>query len=100
MFRLVQNHPATQDDFRSQRAERPFVVVDIPECLVRGISVYGDRADCDKTRKLPRFRGRFVCQVRLQAGAGAIQQTFRPSHHTWWPLEAFDILAHCEILAP
>jgi hypothetical protein len=46
--------------------------------------------------KLPCLRGSRVCAVRLGAGAGRLLQTFRPSHHTWWPFAAFDILGHCE----
>jgi hypothetical protein len=95
VFRLVRNTPPTMDDFRSQRAEKPRAIFQVSECQARGLSVFADRQDAEaKVLKLPRFRGCFVCRVTLQAGAGRIQQTFQPSHHTWWPLAAFDILAH------
>jgi hypothetical protein len=96
VFRLVRSKPPGLNDFRSQRAERPEAIVRISECLMRGLSVYAVRADCKKTPKLPRFRESFVCRVRLVMGAGRTQQTFQPSHHTWWPFADYDILAYCE----
>ena len=101
VFRLVKTFPATPDDFRSQRAERPVAVFKgVSECQACGVSVFTEREDAvQKALLLPRFRGFKVCQVRLVDGAGRIQQTFQPSHHTWWPLAAFDILAHCEMEA-
>ncbi|MBK6728412.1 MAG: hypothetical protein IPG63_14445 [Xanthomonadales bacterium] len=96
VFRLVRNMPPTLDDFRSQRAEKPETVFQVSECQARGLSVFAERQDAEaRALKLPRFRGCLVCRVTLEAGAGRIQQTFQPSHHTWWPLAAFDILTHC-----
>ena len=95
VFRLVKGNPPGLNDFRSQRAERPDAVFRISECLIHGLSVYAERADCDRTRKLPRFRNSYICRVRLGFGAGRIQQTFQPSHHTWWPFAEFDILEYC-----
>ena len=98
VFRLVRNTPPTADDFKSQRAEKPNAVFHVSECHARGLSVFADRRDAvEKALKLPRFRGCLICRVMLQAEAGRIQQTFQPSHHTWWPLAAFDILAHCGV---
>lgn len=100
VFRLVSANPAVLDDFRSQRAERPRAVFrGVPECLACGVSVHAERPASEKMRKLPRFKNSLVCRVRLVNGAGRIQQTFQPPHHTWWPLAAFDILSHCEVLA-
>ena len=98
VFRLVKTSPATLDDFRSQRAEKPAAVFKgVTECHACGLSVFKERQDAvQKVLLLPRFRGFHVYSVRLAAGAGRIQQTFKPSHHTWWPLAEFDILGHCE----
>jgi len=99
VYRLVRGHPPGLDDFRSQRAERPQGVFrGVSECLARGLSVHSQRADSEKTRKLPRFKNSFVCRLRLANGAGRIQPTFQPSHHTWWPLASFDILGHSEVV--
>ena len=99
VFRLVFTNPPAGDDFRSQRAERPDAVFPprITECVARGVSVHTERKDSEKARRLPRFRRALICGVRLTASAGHIQQTFQPSHHTWWPLATFDILAHCQV---
>ena len=94
VFRLVRNTPPTLDDFRSQRAERPEAIFQVSECQARGLSVLADRSDSERALKLPVLRGRLICRLRLDVGAGRIQQTGRPSHHTWWPLAAFDIVAH------
>lgn len=100
VFRLVATNPPTADDFLSQRARRPSAIFPpgSSECLSRGLSVHTERKDSEKLWLLPLFKKRtLLCQVRLRTGAGRIQQTFQPSHHTWWPLAAFDILAECEI---
>lgn len=97
VFRLVRGNPATLDDFRSQRAEKPGAIFSVSECQARGLSVFADRRDSERALKLPNLRGRQVCRLRLEVGAGRVQQTGRPSHHTWWPLAAFDILAHVEV---
>jgi hypothetical protein len=96
-FRLVRNNPPTLDDFRSQRGEKPDAVFQVSECQARGLSVFADRRDSERALKLPKLRGRLSCRLLLEAGAGRIQQTGRPSHHTWWPLADFDILAHCGV---
>lgn len=96
VFRLVRTCPPTLDDFRSQREEKPNAVFHVTECQARGLSVHADRSDSEKATKLTALRGRLVCQVRLEVGAGAIQQTGRRSHYTWWPSADFDILAHCD----
>lgn len=98
VYRLVRASPPGLGDFRSQRDERPQAVFQVSECLSRGLSVHTVRSDSERMRKLPRFKNHLVCRVHLESGAGKIQQTFQPSHHTWWPLAAFDILGHCEVL--
>lgn len=98
VFRLVKTQPPTLADFKSQRAEKPQAVFHgVTECQALGLSVFTERQDSEKALKLPVLRGRFVCRVSLGAGAGRIQQTGRPSHHTWWPLAEFDILAHSNV---
>ena len=100
VFRLVRNRTPTEEDFRSQRAERPGRVFHgVTECQARGLSVHGERHDSERARKLPNLRGRFICLVRLEAGAGRVQQTGVPSHHTWWPRANFDILGRCSVEA-
>ena len=100
VYRLVRSVPPALDDFRSQRAEKPEAFFNVDECRARGLSVYTERVDCDMPLKLPRFRRHRICIVTLDHGAGRIQQTGQLSHHTWWPLADFDILAHCRMETP
>jgi hypothetical protein len=99
VYRLVRNNPPTDCDFRSQQAERPNRTFTGIECIARGLSVHTDRTQSVQVRNgLPRLKGLLICRVVLSYGAGRIQRTFRhPSHHTWWPLNEFDILAHCSV---
>ena len=99
VFRLVRTDPPTHNDFLSQRQEKPGKVFDnVTECQACGLSVFADKHDAvAKAQKLPHLKNRRICRVTLQAGAGRIQPTFQPSHHTWWPLAKFDILAHCAV---
>lgn len=98
VFRLVRSDPPTDEDFKSQRAEKPnHIFIGVTECMARGLSVYAERRDTEKALKLPSLRGRFICRLRLKSGAGRIQQTGRRSHHTWWPLASYDILAQGEV---
>ena len=100
VFRLVRTHLPTADDFRSQRAEKPFQKFGVSECRARGLSVFSRREEASqRAMKLPALRGRLVCRVQLESGAGRIQQTGQRSHHTWWPLAEFDILSRCAVEA-
>jgi hypothetical protein len=97
VFRLVRSNPPTEDDFRSQRAERPKASFSAAECMARGLSVHGRRDISERMQKLPTFQNHHVCIVLLNVGAGYIQQTGQPSHHTWWPFATFNILDHSEV---
>jgi hypothetical protein len=99
VFRLVRSDPPTAQDFFSQRQEKPERAFPrVSECEACGLSVFAERRDAEvKALKLPHLKNRKLCRVTLPAGAGRIQQTFQPTHHTWWPLAGFDILAHCGV---
>lgn len=99
VFRLVRNDPPDEQDFLSQRQEQPDRAFrGVTECQTCGLSVFAVKDDAvAKALKLPNLKGRKVCRVKLSHGAGHIQQTFQPSHHTWWPLAAFDLLGNCEV---
>ena len=99
-FRLVRTTPPTDDDFRSQRAEKPdHVFPGATECEARGLSVHTERRDSERALKLPSLRGRFICRLRLESGAGRILKTGARSHYTWWPLSDYDILNRCTVEA-
>ena len=98
VFRLVWNNPPTDDDFKSQRAEKPTRNFKVSECIARGVSVFKERAAAEKMSKLRNLKGTMVCQVELNKGAGRIQRTGSRSHYTWWPLAEFEILSNCVVL--
>ena len=100
VFRLVRTNPPTDDDFRSQRAEKPNRAFDgISECTTRGVSVYPDPMDMKPVLKLRHMRGRLICRVELDRGAGFILRTGE-AHHTWWPFAEFDILTNSTVIEP
>ena len=101
VYRLVRNSPPTDDDFRSQRAERPNrAFPGVSECQARGVSVFARRDVAESLVARGNLRGAVVCQVTLARGAGYIMPTGRRSHHTWWPLADYDILANCQVTTP
>ena len=101
VYRLVRNNPPTDDDFRSQRAERPEQIFrDVTECQARGLSVFTNLNIAERLSTSGRLQGMAVCRVTLATGAGRIQPTGRRSHHTWWPLADYDILTNCQVVAP
>ena len=98
VYRRVWNDPPVDDDFRSQRAENPSKKFNVSECRARGVSVFVEREDLETLLKRPNFGGGQIAQVALYRGAGYIEHTSRhTSHHTWWPLAAYDILAMCQV---
>ena len=98
VYRLIQSVAPSEKDFQSQRAQKPKARFGrVSECRTRGLSVYSRKVDAEKALKLPQFRTYKICRVTLNHGAGKIQQTGRPTHHTWWPLAQYDILANCKV---
>ena len=98
-YRLVCNAPPTDDDFRSQRTLEPNRDFGVSECRTRGLSVFTQASDATRAARRSRnLRGAKLAQLTLNQGAGCIKQTGSRSHHTWWPYQAFDILANCEVM--
>ncbi len=95
VYRLVRHNPPVDDDFRSQRAERPQRTFPVPECQVRGVSVFDNLRVAARWSNSRNLRGTQVCRVTLTQGPGRILKTGSPAHYTWWPLADFDILANC-----
>lgn len=98
VYRLVNALPPCEDDFRSQRAERPNAVFprSVPECRARGISVFVNATGAEKAKQSsPRLRGKMVCVVKLGNGAGRIMSS-HSAHRTWWPYATYNILGACE----
>ena len=97
VYRLVRHNPPTDDDFRSQRAEKPYARFNTSECQARGLSVFSRRGDAERQSTRRNLWGTMVCPVSLMPGAGRILKTGGGSHHTWWPLASYDISANCQM---
>ena len=87
VYRLVRNNPPSDDDFRP-----------VTECQARGVSVFASLNIAEDLSTRGSLQGRAVCQVILAPGAGRILPTGGRSHHTWWPLADYDILANCQVM--
>lgn len=97
MYRLVRTDPPDHTDFRSQRAENPNRHFNVPECIARGVSVFSDQNVAGDLLRLPSQRGKLICELTLDNGAGFILKTGRPSHFTWWPFAEFDIVGNSQV---
>ena len=98
-YRLVNNKPPTDDDFRSQRTLEPNRDFGVSECRAKGLSVFMEAADAARVaQRSKNLQGAKLARVTLNQGAGYIKQTGSRSHHTWWPYQAFDILSNCEVM--
>ena len=100
LYRLVRNNPPTDDDFRSQRAEKPTARFNVSECRARGVSVFTNLSDAERQTRRRNLRHLTPCLITLTAGAGRIQKTGGSSHYTWWPYKDYDILANCQMVNP
>ena len=98
VYRLLKSSTPLNEDFDSQRAERPNIRFNTDECHARGLSVFTRRQDLERILKMPRHRGKRVGRVLLGMGPGYIQKTGRGSHHTWWPFSEYDILRNCAVV--
>ena len=96
VYRLVRNNPPNDDDFRSQRVEKPTARFNVSECRARGLSVFANRRVAERLAKKPNLADSAICQVVLTTGAGRIKRTGGRSHYTWWPYKDYDILANCQ----
>ena len=100
VYRLARAYPPTEDDSRSQRAERPDRAFrNINECQARSLSVRTNLVSAMELMGLRPMRGRMLCQVQLDHGAGHMMQTGEDPHRsTWWPLADYDIMANCPLV--
>lgn len=93
-YRLVKEYPVTSDDFISQQAEFPWkVFLNTDKCIIRAVSIFSEKEDCELIRKLPRHKSKSVYALTLDEKDGVVKQTFKPSHHSWWRTTNFELEA-------
>ena len=97
VFRFVKYDPPNEIDFESHQA-RGVAKPTVCPCRSRGLSVFATEDRKALLQKLPFFKKKKFCRIRLEQGAGRLLQTSEPPHHTWWPFAGYDILANCEVL--
>ena len=91
-YRLVKGQPVTLDDFISQQAEFPWKeLLNIDKCIIRAVSVFLEKEDCEKMLKFPRHKTKSVYALILNEHDGVVKQTFKPSHHSWWRTSNFEL---------
>ena len=96
VYGLVRNNPSTDDDFRSELAERlDRIFRNITECQTRGRSVRTDLDSAMELMGLRTMRGRSSAKYNWIEGSGRIMPTGEDHHSTWWPFADYDILANC-----
>ena len=98
VYRLVRTDPPLDGDFRSQRAENPSRRFNVSECMARGVSVFSDADVARDILRLRSQRGKLICELTLNKGAGYILNTGRKSHFTWWPLADFHVFNSCRVV--
>ena len=100
VIRLVKGRTPSDSDFNSLKAMQPNRNFGRNECRARGVSVFTKLGDAEGLLKLPAHKGESLCLVELDDGAGFIQRTGErwESHHTWWPLANYNILANCIVV--
>ncbi|MDB4963394.1 MAG: hypothetical protein JWP01_3393 [Myxococcales bacterium] len=97
VYYVVKVSPCEATDFQTH-AERNSQRNADP-CNRCGLSVWKDEADARyQAGKHPRL-GNMIARGRLQAEHGKLKQTYRPSHHTWWPADDVERHSIFEVIA-
>lgn len=97
VYRLISKAGPGDLDFDSH-TKRGIAKPEHNPCNACGLSVYKDANDVSPENLLPGLKKKKVCKVVLNKGAGHLKQTYKPSHHTWWPYVDFVILDACEVI--
>lgn len=90
-YRLVSNQPVKSEDFVSQAQSASLKFKNFDPCILRAVSIFLDKKDCEKIGKLPRHQHKLVHAITLAEGDGLVKQTFNPSHYSWWRSVNFEI---------
>lgn len=93
-FRLVDNLPPTDLDFRSTRQEFPNRQLN-DECLARSISLTRSQDSCEQLKRFPYLKRKMIIQFSLPPTSGVVKKTGRnvKDHWSWWRLKNYDIVS-------
>lgn len=93
-FRLANGSPATSADFFSQQKLQPgkvFTGNGVDDCIARAVSLFKDKGDAEKRKKLPKFKHAVIAKVKLEPKDGVMKKPFSCSHYSWWRSTEFDV---------
>lgn len=96
-YRLAQSPIITDEDFWSHRKLWPNKVFKTTECITRAVSIHKNIEDCQKLKMLSAHKDKVIVSIVLSEGSGRVQQTFKPSHHSWWRKSTFNPVAAATI---
>jgi hypothetical protein len=89
-FRLAIHNPPGKEDYFSQRQIYPDKKFHVNECRARSLSVFSEKSECEKIKKLPPHREKHIVALRLFPKCGVIKSTGKyATHFSWWVLSEF-----------
>jgi hypothetical protein len=89
-FRLASQNPPRESDYLSHRELYPEKKFNVNECRSRSLSVFSEKSECEKIKKLPANREKHLVAFRLFPKCGPIQKTGKSeAHYSWWVLAGF-----------
>jgi hypothetical protein len=97
VYRLVDHTPMEPDDIWSYRKIYPNKVFRVDECKARACSVFTDREDVIKLKKIRNFKNKKLVLINIEEKDGVLLNTPGPigkSHHSWWISKIFSITAN------
>ena len=94
LYRLVSKYPPAEQDFDSVWKQQPERRGRLDSCQGRGLSLFDTVAEAQKRTSYITLSDKIVCAVNVTPDAGPLLITSR-HHHTWWPLQVYDIIAQC-----
>jgi hypothetical protein len=90
-WRLIEDDSPSELDLIPHLLKYPERCFD-DECCAMGLSIYAKRECVIEVKKLPRLKNLKIYRITLDESTGLVKQTFKPSHHTWWPYKLPNIL--------
>lgn len=97
-FRLTDSFPPSIKDFYSHKRLFPNRNYK-DECIARAISLLKTAKECEKKKKLPYFKNKNKCviKVTLNKASGVVKKTGR-KHVSWWMSLGFNPIEYCELV--
>jgi len=92
-FRLTGSFPPSIEDFYSQKSLFPNRNYK-DECIARAISLLKTAKECEKKKKLPYFKNKYVIKITLNKTSGVVKT--KRKHISWWMSLGFNPIEYCK----